>query len=225
MRSSLKIQLKKLSSISKLFAFSDNPCELDQNGYYQLKCITETCVNCTLVKPFAKEDFAECGDISFHQFVVETYPIKNKAGETIRNKDGKERIGSRTVQKTFVERFEEFEVNLYSSQKAYLLHQFECHNDQFHWSIIENNGLGMTFHMDFSENISNTPKEEPQDSHFGAGSTQISLHCTVVHPAENSDIVKYSYHLSNDRGHDTAYTCVIENLLSEFGEFKDFEVI
>ena len=82
-------KLLKNSSISKLFAFYDNRCELDQNGYYQLKCITETCVNCTFVKPFAKEDFAECGDISFHQFIVETYPIKNKAGETTRNNDGK----------------------------------------------------------------------------------------------------------------------------------------
>ena len=73
-----------------------------------LKCITETYVKCTLVKPFAKEDFAECGDISFHPFVVENYLIKNKAGETTRNKDGKVKIGSRTVRKTFVERFEEF---------------------------------------------------------------------------------------------------------------------
>ena len=81
----------------------------------------------------------------------------------------------------------------------------------------------MTFHMDFSESISNTPKEEPRDAHFGAGPTQISLHCTVVHRAENSDNLKYSFHLSNDRGHDTAYTCVIENL--EFDEFNDFEVI
>ena len=123
-------------------------------------------------------------------FVIETYQIRQVKQQGI---------------KTFVKRFEEFEVNLYSSQKAYFLHQFECQNDQFHSSIIKNNGLGMTFHMDFSENISHTPKEEPQDSHFGAGSTQISLYCTVVHPAENSDNVKYSYNLSTD--HDSIHMC------------------
>ena len=72
----------------------------------------------------------------------------------------------------------------------YLLHRFECKNNIFLWPQILNASPGFVFHLDFSENISATPKFEPQDAHFG--SKQTSLHCAVIHSPYNT-CVQYVY--------------------------------
>ena len=53
---------------------------------------------------------------------------------------------------------------------------------------------GKIFHMDFSENISQMYKNEPQSSHFNKA--QYSLHCTVEHQQNE---YKYNYHLSDEK--------------------------
>ena len=180
---------KIFMSISEFFANADNRnCELDANGFWQLRCINGTCTDCELIKPFKRE-------------------VKN---------------GARTIRKTFIESFEEFESNLYTKQNVYLLHRYECRNDQYHWPIIRGNCLGYTYHMDYSENISNSPKYEPQDAHFS--SKQISLHCTVVHPVDAD--VSYAYHLSDDKCHDSAFTSnAIDDLLETYHEYKNYPVL
>ena len=45
--------------------------------------------------------------------------------------------------------------------------------------------------MDYSENVSCSPKFEPQDAHFSG--KQTSLHCTVIH-APNTVKPMYAYH-------------------------------
>ena len=76
--------------------------------------------------------------------------------------------------------------------------------------------------MDYSENISNSPKYEPQDAHFS--SKQISLHCTVVHPVDAN--VSYAYHLSDDKCHDSAFTSnAIDDLLETYHEYKNYPVL
>ena len=162
-------------------------CEYDPNGFYQLSCIQAHCsnVDCKTTNPFSETDLKQ-GDISFNQYVVDTYTYKNRKGE---NKQG-----TRTVRKTFIEPFKEFEQKLFAKGKAYLLHRYECKNDVYHWPVIKSNGLGYTMHMDYSENISTTPKHEPQDAYFS--SKQVSLHCTVVHN-ENPDVPYYAYHISD----------------------------
>ena len=59
--------------------------------------------------------------------------------------------------------------------------------------------------MDFSENITGTPKYEVQSAHFNK--SQYSLHLTVAH--ESSTNNKYIYHLSDDNTHDFAFTCKV----------------
>ena len=59
------------------------------------------------------------------------------------------------------------------------------------------------FHMDYSENISCSPKFEPQDAHF-FGQQQTSLHCAVCHEPDSQ--VLYVYHLSDDKFHNSAFT-------------------
>lgn len=74
---------------------------------------------------------------------------------------------------------------------------------KFHWgNILQEPGYGIIFHQDYSENISCSPKYEPQDTHFS--SKQTSLHCTVVHN-EGKD-TRYACHISEDKGHDFAFT-------------------
>ena len=202
-------------SISEFFANADNRnCELDANGFWQLRCINGTCTDCELIKPFKREDFTVIDNVSFNQFVVESFSYTNKKME-VKN-------GARTIRKTFIESFEEFESNLYTKQNVYILHRYECRNDQYHWPIIRGNCLGYTYHMDYSENISNSPKYEPQDAHFS--SKQISLHCTVVHPVDAD--VSYAYHLSDDKCHDSAFTSnAIDDLLETYHEYKNDPVL
>ena len=80
--------------------------------------------------------------------------------------------------------------------------------------------MGHTYHMDYSENISNGPKYEAQDPHFS--SKQISLHCTVVHPVD-ADV---AYHLRDDKCNDSAFTSnAINDLLETYHEYKNDPVL
>ena len=89
--------------------------------------------------------------------------------------------------------------------------------------MIKDNGLGFIFHLDYSENIICTEKICPQDSHFDA--KQISLHCAVIFSALNSD-VHYSFHLNDDKHHDTAFTTeVILDLLNKFPDYEMYPVL
>jgi len=89
-------------------------------------------------------------------------------------------------------------------RKVYLMHRYQVNNDVFQWPIIlaTTNTYGPIFHMDFSENLSQMYKYEPQSSHFSK--RQFSLHCTVKHSNENERC--YLYHLSDDKKHDYAFT-------------------
>ena len=52
--------------------------------------------------------------------------------------------------------------------------------------------------MDYSENVSCTPKYEPQDAHFSGNQT--TLHCTVLNaPDKPDEQCIYVYHLSDDK--------------------------
>ena len=76
------------------------------------------------------------------------------------------KVGSRTVRKEDTKRnSQEFLNELYHDGKTYLIHRYEIRNDLYHWpKILGSNGV--CFHMDYSENLSNTPKFAPQDTHF-----------------------------------------------------------
>ena len=55
--------------------------------------------------------------------------------------------------------------------------------------------------MDYSENISVTPKEEPQDAHFSR--KQTSLDC------KPDDTHHYCYHMSDNLTHDKIFTLYV----------------
>ena len=121
---------------------------------------------------------------------------------------------------------EEFEEDLYSRGRQYLLHRYECKNDQHHWPLILSNGLGATFHMDYSENLSTTPKHEPQDSHFN--SKQTSLHCTVVYYEDANGNIRptYAFHFSDNKKHDNVFTeAVVRDLLQRYPSYSAHSVL
>ena len=68
--------------------------------------------------------------------------------------------------------------------------------------ILEDSELGYIFHFDFSENVSCTPKFEPQDAHFSG--KQTSLHCSVIYSPIYSKAM-YGYHISDDKTHHSVY--------------------
>lgn len=213
----LKDQNKAIPSLSDFFAYNSGNCDLDINGFHKLKCISGTCDDCSLIKPFTLDDFDSSivnGTLTFYQFVIDDYKYVNKKGDSMQ--------GKRTVRKNVTEEFQILEDNLYSKRLPYLLHRFECLNDIYHWPLIKGNGLGFCFHMDYSENIQNSPKYEVQDAHFN--SRQLSLHCTVVNSAEGD--IDYAYHFSDNKQHDWAYTSlVMKDLLEKYDGSLDLPVL
>ena len=81
---------------------------------------------------------------------------------------------------------------------------WEIENDKVHWKLILNSAddFGPIFHLDFSENITGSPKYEVQSAHFNK--SQFSLHVSVAH--ETSESNRYYYHFSDDNTHDFAFT-------------------
>ena len=99
---------------------------------------------------------------------------------------------------------------LQNDSKTYLKHSFLIETDKHEWKNILSNNDDVIFHMDYSENISGSPKYEVRDAHFNK--RQYTLHCTVAHHAENND---YIYHLSGNRSHNAAFSfTVINDLMS-----------
>ena len=97
-----------------------------------------------------------------------------------------------------------------SLKQKYLAHKFQVYNDMYHWpQILSATEFGPIYHMDYSENLCQSFKYEPQSSHFNKN--QYSLHCTIKHGANSN---KYIYHLSNELSHNFSYTyCVISHVI------------
>ena len=61
--------------------------------------------------------------------------------------------------------------------------------------------------MDYSENLSQQYKFEPQSCHFNK--SQYSLHCTVKHTGCDTLLYEYTYHLSDEMKQDFAFTSTV----------------
>ena len=214
---SLKDDVEKSTSLSEYFGHGIT-CPKNANGYYDLKCIISQCRNsdCSPMSTMYSEsdfiDIEKC--ITYHQFVIENYEYTNRKGVA--------KVGCRTVRKPFQETMLQLKQKIDSNAFVYLKHRFEIKNDTFLWpNICDASWLGYIFHMGFSENIACTPKHEPQDAHFSGKQT---LHCSVVHVPEKECI--YSYHLSDDKVHDSAFTeSVLLDHQETFPDFKDYPLI
>ena len=129
-----------------------------------------------------------------------------------------EKISKKTERVTSLRSLKEIFNTMLSLKKRYLMHKYQIYNDTFHWPRILSTE-GEIYHMDFSENLTQSYKYEPQSSHFNK--KQYSLYCTVKHGTPN----QYMYHLSDEMKHDYAFTStvvdqLIENQSSRLLRFK-----
>lgn len=131
--------------MSAYFAY-DITCNQDQNGFYQLRCILSECEDCNLKPMFSNDDFNNPENVNYFQF------------EEV-DKKGEEKIGKRTVRVQKSESFDDFKSGFDKYSQLYLLHRYECKNYIFLWPQIINASPGYVFHLDYSENISVTPKQ------------------------------------------------------------------
>ena len=177
----------------------------NKNGSLKLKCITGQCHVCTFSPMYDLPSFKGQGVVKFHQFIVEEHTYISKKGEM--------KSGKQTIRKDFNERIQKY-ITKFDSRclLIFCINLKLRKNDLFHWpQILSDTDLGYLFHQDYSEN-SCTPKYEPQDTHFS--SKQTSLHCTVVYGCKEKP--KYDYHISENKGHDSAFTLLVTKDLMEF---------
>ena len=211
----LKSQAKKDGedlgiSISDFLMGSCN-CNRAVNGFYQWKCVNQKCPDCSSCQP--KQLKCQTNDkitIKIAQFETVTNTYVNKKGET-KNSTRTERVDRQM-------KVSEVYNNLVEMKQEYLVHKYQIYNDRFHWPLImaESQAIGESiFHMDYSENVAQHFKYEPQSSHFNK--SQYSLHCTVQHTPDTDRPYKYIYHLSDHKKHNHAFTSSVVNHLLEQG--------
>ena len=99
-----------------------------------------------------------------HQFEVTKKPYKkiDKAGNFI------EKVSEKTERVEYSLTFKELYQKFVACKKVYTSHKYQVYNNQFHWPKIlaSCDQIGDIYHMDFSENLSQQYKYEPQSCHF-----------------------------------------------------------
>ena len=132
--------------------------------------------------------------LSYHQFNVKQVEYKSTKTQEMK-------MSKRTIR----EDIKQDVVSVYEEVKRrsqeYLVHRFQIENDRYHWRKLLSQNTEVIFHMDYSENVSGSPKYEPHDAHFSKA--QFSLHCTVAHTGNSNE---YLYHLSDNKKHDHNFT-------------------
>ena len=186
-------------STTKYFSYGCE-CENSEISFTRLDCIFGKCDNGKLTPMFQLSDYNNKGKlVRFNQFVADQYEYTSKKAE--------KKFGTQTVKKEIFEPLIDFDKKC----SAYLLHRFEI-TDVHNWlQILSDSTLGYIFHQYYSENIIYSPKLEPHDAHFA--SKQTSLHCTAVY--DNEKDPKYAYHISDNKGHDSAFTLLVMKDLME----------
>ena len=100
--------------------------------------------------------------VSVYQFesVVSSWKVINKDTglEEVKKISKMERVTKEWTCKEIVEK-------LAVVRSKYLVHKYQIYNDQYHWPKILDSDDGDIFHIDFSENLSQQYKLEPQSTH------------------------------------------------------------
>ena len=196
------------------FYMSSCPCSKSPNGYYKWKCGNDKCSQCKKISPLPLKSSNSSEVIKISQFELTKTPYVKI------NKDGKvvHKVSEKTEKVETSMPLKDLYNKLLLSKKSYTKHKYQVHNDIFHWPRILSTSVdyGNIYHMDFSENLAQSYKYEPQSSHFNK--QQYSLHCMVKHFQGNFE---YLYHLSDEKKHDHAFTAtVVNNILEEHNDDK-----
>ena len=150
-------------------------------------------------------------EIKVSQFEV----TKKVYTKTDKNGQSHQKTSEKTERVEHTLTYEKIYKKLSAVKKDYTCHKYQVFIDKFHWPKILSTceDIGVIYHMDYSENLSQQYKYEPQSSH--CNKNQYSLHCTVKHTGDNNSPCEYIYHLSDEKKHDFAFTSVVVNHILE----------
>ena len=82
------------------------------------------------------------------------------------SKKTKMKESKQTVRETEQKDVETVQDELLKESQKYLKHRFQIENDKHHRENVLNQNQGTISLMDFSKNVSGSPKYVPQDAHF-----------------------------------------------------------
>ena len=197
------VQAKKFDDdISKsLTEFYMSSCSWPKavNGF---KCVTLKCKECKDAKPQSLSCQEDNTLLKIGKFEV-TAEYANKKKET-KKSNKTERVEHQLS-------FRDILQKLNKIKKEYIKNKFQIYNDKaYRPTILETpNTYEGTYHMDFSESLTQLFEYESQSSHFNE--SQYSLHCTVKHRGFEESPYHYLYHLSNVMQHDHTFTSAVVN--------------
>ena len=202
----------KIYNSASEFFMCQSQCQKGSNSYWKWKCCSLKCSSCRNIKPATKKCQSSQETVNVYQFELTETPYKkiDKSGNTI------EKVSKKTDKVEHELTYKELYEKLSKLKKEYTCHKFQVYNDIHHWPkvVSTTSEIGSIYHMDFSENLSQMHKFEPQPSHFSK--SQYSLHCTIKHcPESDHSPHQYMYHLSDVMQHNHAFTAaVVEHILS-----------
>ena len=188
------------SSITEFF-MSSCQCYKSTNGFLSWQCVSGKCKKCKNLKlpSFACENSSQLVTTDQYKCVESKYKKMDK-----KSRKEVEKTSTRAERVSDSVAFKKLYPKLVAIKKVYLMHRYQVNNDVYQWPLflatIQTHGS--IFHMDFSENLTQMFKYEPQSAHFSK--KQFSLHCTLKHTSENKRM--YMYHLSDVKKHDFAFT-------------------
>ena len=180
------------------FFMSSCECPRTANGYYQWSCVSLKCKNCKNLKPIPLKCEKLRTKVKVFQF------------EILKNDKSQQKTSEKTQRVEHFLSYEGIYKKLSACKKDYTCHKYQVFN-KFHWPRIlaTCEDIGVIYHMDYSENLSQQYKYEPQSSHFKKN--QYSLHCTVKHTDNKNYPYEYIYHLFDEKKHDFAFTSMVIN--------------
>ena len=198
------------------FLMESCPCDKAENGYYQWKCVKGKCKSCKLIKPTKLKCSTSQEQVQVSQFETTKTPYKKLNKKTGKQED---KISEKTERVISTRNVSDVYSSLAAKKTKYVMHRYQVANDKYQWPKIASttDSYGPIYHFDYSENLSQSYKFEPQSSHFNK--QQYSLHCTVKH-LPNSEH-EYIYHFSDSKKHDFAFTSSVVDHLVEL-EDEDF---
>ena len=209
----LKINIRKktgqiLPDSLTEYLTSNFECSVNNEvNYYDIDCIKGKCVNNCKIKldPVPSDNKL----YTYVEFKTVFEKFYNKKGQLCEYK-----CCARTEEKATLEGMQ---VKLISMAENYLSHHFGVSSDKVFWPIFRKECPYTILHVDYSENIKLTPKNEVQHAHFSR--RQHTLHCSVLYKSNVKG--DHEFLLSNDTNHDSVMTSVIEDVLIRYPVIVD----
>ena len=168
-------------------------------NYPKLKCIECKCENGCKIRNESKKGYDWDKKVSY---------VFEKKTETYYNRQGKKKEYKRMARQDShdVPLGDVYKL-LQGCAKEYLQQRYHVSVDRVYWAKYLAETDKHVVWLDYSMNISLTPKLEVQSSHYSG--KQHTLHDTLIHYPGTEDTYKYIYHLSDDTNHDSVMSCTI----------------